>query len=83
MVPRSGTAALEVPVLPLELPGSPVLVLVLSALAVVDVEDVVPVSLAVVGNPPDPKPVASEVGEHAASDRAESAVVMAFMAPRV
>lgn len=57
--------------------------LVLSAVLVVDVAVVVSVSLALVGIPPGPKLVVAGVGEHAARDRAESAVVRTFMAPRV
>ena len=65
--------------LPLVLPRLPVLVL--SVLLVIDVVVVESVMLAFVGGPPAPKLVVAELGEHAARDRAESAVVMAFMAP--
>ena len=78
-MPRSGIAPLEVPVLPLKLPVLPALVL--SALAVVDAAAVVSAAPALVGGSPEPKLVVAGVGEHAAMDRAESAVVMAFMAP--
>jgi len=67
-------------VLPLVLPRLPVLVLSAALVDDAEVEVVVAVSLALVGSP-DPKLVVAGVGEHAARDRAESAVVMAFMAP--
>lgn len=65
--------------LPPVLPRSPVPVL--AALLVVDAAVVVSVPLTLVGGSPAPKLVVAGVGEHAARDRAESAVVMAFMAP--
>ena len=58
-------------------------VLVLSALAVVDAAAVVSAAPALVGVSPEPKLVVAGVGEHAARDMAESAVVMAFMAPQL
>ena len=80
IVPRSGTAPLEVSAVPLVPPRLPVLVLWAALVDDAEVEVVVAVSLALVGSP-DPKLVVAGVGEHAARDRAESAVVMAFMAP--
>lgn len=77
IVPRSGRAPLEVPVLPLVLPECPV---VLSALAVVDAAAVVSASLALVGGPPEPKLDVAEGVEHAVSNRAESTAMVAFMA---
>jgi len=68
-------------VLPLVLPRLPVLVFSAALVVDVDAEVVVSVTLAVVGGSPGPKLVVAGVGEHAARDRAQSAVVVAFMAP--